>query len=562
MPGTAIDPRRLFLVAAGGITLWLLLLFLWHFTFGHGRTVEHVLFLDQDFAALLVGVAGLILLSLFLKGTDWRVPEPRARIVVPLILLCALWSWAGHYLVFGDYVLSRDEESVLFASGYMRDGLLARPIPPEWMDYRRAIMPEFFSPFGAATSWGSAYLPVNAALRTVFGLLGDPNLSGPVLLIIGLAALWRVALRLFLGRPDTVWVALLMALGSAQISVTAMTPYAMTGHFALDILWLALVLRGGTIGHGAAALAALVAGGLHQWHFPPLFIVPFILWMLVQRRWGVALFHAIVLVAIVGLWAKAWPAFLIAHLGAAADVRPSAGVGDKMGSLLRRFSNKWEPLFDIARFLAWNNLLLVPLAALGAARARWRTILRGGAGSIVLPLTLCCLIAFGVALHQGYGWGFRYAHGFLPAFCLLAGYGWIALDARSLRPALLGTALSVGLVLFLAVRAHGYVAPYAASDRLIHRTDADVVLVDSRGGVFATDLVRTDHGVPGRPVVMSLAMLTPAKLDALCARYDVALFDWRAFRALGVRPARWQNGWPALLRAHLDRIDCGRVIIP
>ena len=90
-----------------------------------------------------------------------------------------------------------------------------------------------------------------------------------------------------------------------------MTPYAMTGHFALNMVWLALVLRGGAIGHGSAALVALVAAGLHQWHFPPIFIAPFILWMLLARRWSVAAFHTVTLVAIIILWAKIWPAFLL-----------------------------------------------------------------------------------------------------------------------------------------------------------------------------------------------------------------------------------------------------------
>ena len=131
-----------------------------------------------------------------------------------------------------------------FAAAYMREGLFARPIPIEWEPYRRAIMPEFFSPFGAADYWTAAYLPVNSAIQALFWQLGDPNLAGPVLLMTGLIALWRVALRLMPDRPDAVWVTLLLGLSSSQLWVTAMTPYAMTGHFALNLVWLALVLLG------------------------------------------------------------------------------------------------------------------------------------------------------------------------------------------------------------------------------------------------------------------------------------------------------------------------------
>ncbi|CAN5130452.1 hypothetical protein BH10PSE12_BH10PSE12_12460 [soil metagenome] len=560
-PTSPIDPRRLFLVAAVGFLLWLLAAFLWHFTFATGRQVGHVLFLDQDFPVLLSVILGLVLLSsLAGGGRDIRLPAPSLRIIGPLVLLAALWSWAGHYLIFQDYALSRDEEAAEFASAYMRDGLIARPIPLEWLDYRRAIISEFFSPYGADRYWTSAYLPVNSAIRAAFWHLGDPNIAGPALLALGLLALWRVALRLFPDRPDAVWVVLLMALTSAQLSVTAMTPYAMTGHFALNMVWLALLLRGGWAGHVGAGMVALVAAGLHQWHFPLIFIAPFLLWMLLGRRWSALAFHLLVMGLVIGLWAKAWPAFLLGQLGPPVDIRPSAGVGDKVGSLFRRLSDKWQPLFNLTRFVAWNNILLIPLAILGGSAMHWRDAIRGR--SIVLPLGMGCAMGCALALYQGYGWGFRYMHGFIGPFCLLAGFGWIRLGSLSMRPVLLVVGLSLVSGAFLTLRAHDYSAPYAAAHRLIHQSDADVVLVDARGGIFATDLVRGEHGDLGRPMVMNLAMLTPVKLDALCARYRVALFDRTAFLRLKVRRARFNDGPVSLLRAHLARIGCGRLIAP
>jgi hypothetical protein len=339
-----------------------------------------------------------------------------------------------------------------------------------------------------------------------------------------------------------------------------MTPYAMTGHFALDMVWLALVLRGRYAGHIGAGLVAILAAGLHQWHFPPIFIAPFLLWMALRRRWVELAFHLFIVALLIGLWAKVWPGFLLDHLGPAADVRASAGVGDKVGSLFRRLSNKWEPLFNLSRLLAWNNILMVPLAILAFVGIHWKAAFRGE--TIVLPLALGCIIACILALHQGYGWGFRYAHGFIGSFCLLAGYGWIRLRAEG-RSLLLVAMLSVVGMAFLTVRAHDYVAPYAASDRLIHATNADVVLVDPRGGIFATDLVRTRHGMARRPVVMDLGDLTPAALDALCGRYSVALFDRSAFLPLGVPPARWREGRIGLLRTRIAAKPCGlRQILP
>lgn len=563
MTGAArsVDARRLFLAGAIGLALWLGATFLWHVTYRQGISLAVILFLDQDFPALLGMVTLMALAAPLAEGRGWSLPPPTARIVVPLIVALGLAAWAGHYALFQDYAISRDEEVARFAAAYMREGLFARPIPVEWEPYRRAIMPEFFSPFGAADYWTAAYLPVNSAIQALFWRIGDPNLAGPALLIAGLIALWRVAVRLMPDRPDAIWVTILLGMSSSQLWVTAMTPYAMTGHFALNMIWLALVLRGGVVGHVGAGAVALAAAGLHQWHFPPIFIAPFILWMLLARRWWVAGFHTLTLVAIVIVWAKLWPGFLLHALGAPADVRPSAGVADKVGSLFERLGDRWQPLVNLSRYVAWNNILMAPLAVLGIAAMRWRAMLSGR--QIALPLALGCLAGCVLALAQGYGWGFRYAHGFIGPFCLLAGLGWARFRPMgAMRPLIIGLAITAVGSAFLVWRTHVFVAPYAASHKLIDSSEADVVLVDPRGGLYVTDLVRGRDGVPGKPMVMNLGMLTLEQVDQLCASYVVELFDRAEFRPLGVPLARWNLDRMDALRAHMREAGCDRPVQP
>jgi hypothetical protein len=326
------------------------------------------------------------------------------------------------------------------------------------------------------------------------------------------------------------------------------------------MIWLALVLRGGLIGHLSAGAVALLAAGLHQWHFPPIFIAPFILWMLLARRWKVAAFHIVVIVAIVVVWAKLWPGFLVQSLGPAADIRPSAGVADKVGSLFERLGDRWQPLVNLSRFVAWNNILMVPLAALGVFAMRWRQALRGQ--EIALPLSLGCFAGCVLALAQGYGWGFRYAHGFIGPFCLLAGLGWVRFRPSAMRPLYIGVAISLAMSAFLVWRTHLFVAPYAASHRMIDASKADVVLVDPRGGLYVTDLVRGRDGVPGRPMVMNLGMLTLDQVDELCHQYVVELFDRAEFRPLGVPLARWNLGRMDALRAHMKAEGCDKPVLP
>jgi hypothetical protein len=179
-------------------------------------------------------------------------------------------------------------------------------------------------------------------------------------------------------RADAVTVTMLMALTSAQLLVTGMTPYAMTGHFALNMLWLALVLRGDRLGHMAAGLtvldprwAASISLSVRVPDAVPAVVRPATplgrCWLSTRRMIALA----------VAIWAKLWPQLMIDWYGPPADVRPSAGVGDKMSSLADRL-DEWRPLLYMSRFFAWNNLLLVPLAldrpvAHGLARGlAWR----------------------------------------------------------------------------------------------------------------------------------------------------------------------------------------------
>lgn len=556
-----VGARRLFLAGALGLGLWLGITFVWHVTYRQGISLPVVLLLDQDFPALLGSLFLLALAALVAEGRGFALPAPTARVVVPLIVLLGVAAWAGHYSLFQDYAISRDEEVARFAAAYMREGLFARPIPVQWEPYRRAIMPEFFSPFGAADYWTAAYLPVNSAIQALFWRLGDPNLAGPSLLMLGLFSLWRIAVRLMPGRPDAIWVTMLLAFSSCQLWVTAMTPYAMTGHFALNMVWLALVLRGGMAGHVGAAVVAVVAAGLHQWHFPPIFIAPFILWMLLARRWAVAAFHLLTLIAIVVIWAKIWPGFLLHALGAPTDIRPSAGVADKVGSLFQRLGDRWQPLVNLSRFFAWNNILMVPLAVLGVAAMRWRDAIRGR--EIALPLALGCIVGCLLALAQGYGWGFRYAHGFIGPFCLLGGLGWAHFrTARAMRPIAIALAITALSSAFLVWRTYEFVAPYAASHELIDSSEADVVLVDPRGGLYVTDLVRGRNGVPGKPMVMNLGMLTLDQVDTLCRDYVVELFERADFKPLGVPLARWNLSRMDALRAHMKDVGCDKPVQP
>jgi hypothetical protein len=232
--------------------------------------------------------------------------------------------------------------------------------------------------------------------------------------------------------------------------------------------------------------------------------------------------------------------------------------------IFHRLGKDMLPLPNLARFIAWNNILLLPLAALGAAQLRWRSFVSKDV-SIILPLAICCGLGLALMVYQGHGWGYRYLHGLIGPFCLLAGFGWIRLSgpdkALSLKPVWLSVGFAALVTVFLTIKAHDFVKPYARAYHMAKSIDADVVLVDTRAGVFIQDIVRVENGVLSRPILMDLDFVDFDKLAPLCRKYKVRIFDQTHFLPLGVPPSqvsvRWSKG-RAMKRAYLARIGCGQ----
>jgi len=569
MMGRAMPAWPMLVVGALVYLGWDAATWWWYVAADRTVTLPEYLFTMQDMpvlAGLALGLLALVPLEGGRRAGQPAVPSDRAILVAVIAAIIA--ARLGRNLVFHGYSPSRDELMVEMAGAYLAAGRIGWPIPPEWLAHARAIQPEFFSPYGAAHVWTSIYLPVHAAIRALFVWAGDGDLAAPVTLGVGLMALWTVARRLFPDRADARAVVMVMALTSTQLVATAMTPYAMTSHFALNMVWLALVLRGGMLAGGAAALVLVLACGLHQWHFPILFAGPFILWLFWRRRWSAGLVQLCALGVGVAIWAKLWP-MLLAHLlgppqGGAARGAPD--VDDKVVSLLGRLK-KWQPLLNIARLIAWNNLLLLPLAALSIGRLPRRLAPWLRDPPIIVPLLGLIVIGVGTALYQGYGWGFRYMHGSLGGLCLLAGYGWTMLSPdgrRPLRLLWLGSAISLLASAFLLVTTERHVRPYVRTLAAMRASGADAVVVDLRGGYFMTDLVRFDEGRPGRPAILALAMMEKEEIRDLCARHKVAVMDHGQFWALGVHqvsPVVREGPWLDALHREMDRLRCGRPVI-
>lgn len=538
--------------------------------FGLRPGIATVFFLGD--LRILLALVALLLAAAFWRPAAvlaaWARPAAyRRRTILLTAILAGAVCLAGTHLIFETYLLSYDEVMAAFDAEIFRSGRLIAPLRPEWQGYQHALAPSFLLPVPGEVAWVSAYLPVNAALRALVASAASPILTGPLLLVVAVLALNGIGRRLWPDRPDAALVATLLLVTAPQVLVTAMTPYAMTAHLAFNLVWLWLFLRGGVLGHAGAAATGVLACGLHQVVFHPLFAAPFIALTLLERRWRLAAFYLAVYAAAGLAWILYWQV-LLAMSGTGAADATTVGAGlylRRVTALLGAFDPSTFDLMtkNTLRFVAWQSPLLLPLAGLA-----WPALRRGeriacalAAGIGLTLVTVTVLLPF-----QGHGWGYRYLHGLVGSACLLAGRGWIAVTERAgasqltaARGTVAGSCL-VAVLILVPIRAHDvheFVAPYAAAYRAIASTDADIVALRAGETLYGRDLVRNDPFLRNRPIIVLLDDLDAAHRNALCGRGTIFEFGASEAQAFGI--AGHYRGDPAA--ATQDELPCttGRV---
>ena len=484
-------------------------------------------------------LAALAELLLAFSVATPRIPDlTRVRLTMPMVVigaaLAALLLWAASYLLFDNYPLSRDEQMAVFDMEVFRHGHLAAAIAPEWRRYADALTPAFLLPLPGNAAWVSSYMPLNAMLRLLFGLV-DPALTGPVLAAIGAVATFDCAGRLFPEQRGAQAVALLIYATSAQVLITAMTPYAMTAHLALNMVWLSLYLRGSARAHAAAIAVGFLAIGLHQVIFHPLFALPFIEHLRRRGEWRTALAY-LASYALFALFWISWPHLVGLSSGLSAPAAGDSFFTDRVLPLLTSHEPQAVPLMiaNLLRFVSWQNLALVPLILFA-----WPAVRRGeGIAAPLVAGVMLTIAAMAFLLpYQAMGWGYRYLHGLIGSCALLAGYGWReAGDRRTVRSFVAAaTAVTVvATIPFLTWEATAFVQPYARVNRMIDGIDADMVVVNTYGPAFRIDEVRNRPDLSNRPLRLAANELRPSDIGELCNRGTIAFVDVAQMQALGL----------------------------
>lgn len=559
--GTAATRGRLaraMMLVALLVTLLSILLFV----LGPSDGLIATLFRRQDLPVLQLGALVLLILSISAREWPaWSPPSPDLAIAALALAVLAV-SAAGTWLVFADFPLTRDEILADFDAAILATGRLVAPVPAEWHPYAQALLPQIRLPVPVEAAWHSDYLPGNAALRAIGDRAIGMEWTNPLLAALSVVAVYRIGRRLWPDTPGAAMVAALLTATSAQVLTMAMTPFAMTAHLALNLVWLWCFLRGDWKGDAGALAAGFVATGLHQLIFHPLFVAPFIAQLLLRRERGRALLYILGYAAIGLFWASWWQ-ILAAATGTGSGGAAGSGLSG-LAALALDLLGRVGPSaavtmgFNLARFAAWQNLLLLPLALLA-----WPA-LRSGDG-IARPLAGGIALTFIAMLvllpSQGFGWGYRYLHGHIGSLCLLAGYGWHSIADERRRGFVLAAASAATMLIMLPVQlkgAHDYTASRARAYALVARAPADIVVIVPFEDMY-DGLVRNRPDLGNRPKVMDMRDLTGTQLAGLCARYRVALFDITSGVGVGL-PTTAPPEWIARFSAASNRLPCGTLL--
>lgn len=431
-----------------------------------------------------------------------------AQLGAVALVVTALGVAATH-LVMHDLLFSMDEFSVDFQARIFARGQTAAAVPWPWRSIGPALTPIFVNFDAASGSWRSMYLPVYALLKAPFVAIGAGTLLNPLLTGLAVLTLGLAARRIWPGERLRPWMAVALLATSSEVIVTAGSGYAMPAHLLANVAWLWLALRGDRWSWAGALLVGALALGLHNPFPHALFVAPFLLRLLRERRWG----RVAAAVLVYGTASACWLAFLL-------HVRPN--VEGKSQPLQTLFA--WPDLstallhgMNLSLLLTWTAppMAILVLVVFLRLRRSPPVIVDLAIGVVI---TLLFFMFFPST--QGHGWGYRYAFQVLGSLALIAADGVpqlvTALGARRARGWLLaGIALAVVLQIPLRlVQTERFVRPFAAGVAYVRSRPVPIVVVHGDSVWYGGDLVRNDPYLAG-PIVLRRNDLAPAAIDQI-----------------------------------------------
>ncbi len=534
---------------AARVQIWLILSFLalaiGGSVLGTTRLITGTFLKDQDLLVAVIVLAGSVLIAArpAVLMRLWRErsvssPYPIGAIALSVFIVAGL----GAHWVFQGFALSMDEYWAQAEGEIFARGVPMASVPEEWRAYAEALNPAFLRWLPEEGLWASTYLPINSALQYLGGSLASPAMAAGSVVMVAL-----IARTLMPEQPLAPVIAAILLATSSQVLVTAMTHYAMTAHLFFDLVWLWLFIQRRVWAYALSLPIALLAMGLHQEAFFPLFALPFLLERFLSRQWLGSIAYGIFLAAGFLAWTN-YDLWVYDWFGAAAPVAQASGSSRELGDLITRvFAIDMQSVAlmgaNLTRFVLWQNPLVMILVVLGAwpvARLakgtppELRAMLLSLVGTIVF---LWLVIPF-----QGHGWGYRYLHGQMAGAVLIATFVFCRLmqaeKGREWQALLVGmTGLALLLVPVRAWQARDFAFPYATTHvALLEWTDADVIIIDAPEYTYTADLTRNDLWLRNPIKRMDGGLLSADQVQQLCAAYRVRFFTGEEAERFGITP--------------------------
>jgi hypothetical protein len=396
------------------------------------------------------------------------------------------------------------------------------------------MAPVFTAYRGLEGGWLSEYLPGYALLKTPFLMAGLDTALNPLLTALSVVLLVAIARRLWPDEGMRPWLAIAFFVTSSEVLMTAGTGYSMPAHLALNLLWVWLYQRGDARSWGVALVLGVLALGLHNPIPHALFVGPFLIRLVRERRWERLVPALVVYAAGSALW-LAW--LRLANPWARPD-----GAG-----LLAMFAwpnliAVWLQSVNLSLLFTWHAPLFGLLAFIGIVQARrLDPVLRDLAFGVLFTLGFY----FFFPLTQGHGWGYRYAYQVLGSLALLAAAGaptLVRAVGERRAQVLIAGSFALALAIQLPLRfAHGerFIRPYAAAYRYVLTKQADVVLVRADSVWYGRDLIRNDPYLEGQPVVLATWMLRPEARASIEAAHPGRVVEIKDAELLRLGMTRW-----------------------
>ncbi|HEX6050300.1 MAG TPA: hypothetical protein VFZ21_13555 [Gemmatimonadaceae bacterium] len=447
------------------------------------------------------------------SSSGWDVPSHwGAGRLAAIAGIAFVVTAAGTWGVMHAFPFSMDEYVATFQARAFAEGRLAVPLPEEWRPFGKALTPVFVVYDADTHAWLSAYWPIYGLVRAVFLQFGADRLLNPLLAAASIPLVYACARQLWPAERSRAWLAVGFLVLSSQFLFMSMTGYAMSAHLVVNLAWVYAFARRDRAGWLAAPVIGIIALGLHNPFPHAMFVAPFLLQVLLERRWRWTLYFAAVYLAGIVVWYQWAQAVTAASAGG-----NLAGLFAMPGLLMLAVQE-----LSLTVILSWQTPLLALLFVW--TMFAWRSLTpteRCLAAGIVLPLVV---FAFYPST-QGHGWGYRYVYPSLGSMALLGAVGLDrlrqAVGGAVVRRLLVASAL-VTVFVQLPVRAwqiERYVRPFARTHGHVARIDADVVIVDPTIVWYGIDLIRNDPFLRQRPKILSAFYLGPAHKRELAERF-------------------------------------------